>query len=268
MECNAPGYSPDIRGIFEDFSGGAIPAGWSVENNSGDGGLPWIVFEGGDPCGQFPGNMTGGTGPYAIVNSNCDGFVTDDTNLITPSVDMSAMTSPLLRFRTDYLDCCGSSITADYTVDGGANWTNVYAKAGSSDRGPKSINAFLDAAGEPNVQARFHFNGFWAWWWQVDNVLLGEAGCLPGTGGLVVGNVYDASTGNGLNGATVDKPRWRLDEDLPDTGSRPERRLLHPLRGGRRQRLRGVARPVRLRTGQHAGRSGRLAAPRLLAPVR
>ena len=202
--CVAPGYTPDIHGLFEDFSGGSIPPGWAVENNSTDGGLPWIVFEGADPCGEFSGNLTGGTGPYAIVNSNCDGFVTDDTNLITPSVDFSVFTEPVLRFKSDYLDCCGSTIAVDISDDGGANWDNVFELSGSSDRGPKTIEIDLSAYAGSSVQARFHFDGFFAWWWQVDDVLLGEAGCLAGSGGLVVGTVNDDSTDTGLNGATVE----------------------------------------------------------------
>jgi Carboxypeptidase regulatory-like domain/S-layer homology domain len=205
VTCNAPGYTLNVTGLFEDFGGGVIPPGWNVENNSTDGGQPWIVFEGADPCGQFRGNLTGGSGPYAIVNSNCDGFVTDDTNLITPSVDLSSASSPVLRFASDYNDCCDSTAAADISDDGGTTWSNVFLKSGSSDRGPKTINVDLSSyIGEADVRARFHFDGFYAWWWQVDNVILGDADCVPGTGGLVVGNVRDASNGAPLNGATVE----------------------------------------------------------------
>ncbi len=201
--CNAPGYTPDIHGLFESFDGGVIPGTWTVENNSTDGGLPWTGFEGADPCGEFAGNLTGGSGPYAIVNSNCDGFVTDDTNLISPSVDLTEFAKPILRFKADYLDCCGSTITADISSNGGTSWTNLYLKNGSSDRGPKTLEFDLSAYAGQTVQVRFHFDGFYAWWWQVDDILVGEAGCLPGSGGLVVGTVKDAITNQGLNGATV-----------------------------------------------------------------
>lgn len=202
LACNAPGYSLDVSGYFEDFTNG-IPQSWTVENFSSDGGQPWIGFEGADPCGEFSGNLTGGTGPYALVNSNCDGFVTDNTNMITPSVNLSSATSPVVRFNSDYQDCCGSVIDVDYTIDGGANWTNIFEKSGSSDRGPKTISLAIDAAGETDVKARFHFEAFWAWWWQVDNVLVGEASCVAQPGGLVVGNVRDANNNLGIDGATV-----------------------------------------------------------------
>jgi hypothetical protein len=202
LACNAPGYALDVSGYFEDFTSG-IPPSWTVDNFSTDGGQPWIGFSGGDPCGEFPGNMTGGSGPYAIVNSNCDGFVTDDTDMITPSVDLSAATTPVVRFNSDYQDCCDSIIDVDYSTNGGANWTNIFEKTGSSDRGPKVISLPIDAAGAADVKARFRFNAFWAWWWQVDNVLVGEASCVAQSGGLVVGNVRDANNNAGINGATV-----------------------------------------------------------------
>ena len=54
-----------------------MPAGWTVINDStgGNGIFPteWVVVEGSDPCGDYSGNMTGGTGPYAVANSDCPG---------------------------------------------------------------------------------------------------------------------------------------------------------------------------------------------------
>ena len=105
--CNAPGYSPDIAGLFENFSGGTMPAGWEVINNStgGNGLYPteWVVVEGSDPCGDYSGNLTGGDGPYAVTNSDCPGSsVVMDTTLITPSVNLSGFSSAVLRFNEDY----------------------------------------------------------------------------------------------------------------------------------------------------------------------
>ena len=201
--CSAPGYQLDINGYFENFTSG-IPPSWTIDNFSSDGGHPWKGASGADPCGQFPGNMTGGLGPYAIVNSNCDGFVTDDTTMTTPSVNLTASTVPVVQFNSDYQDCCGSIIDVDYSTDGGANWTNIFEKTGVNDHGPKVISLPIDAAGAADVKARFRYNGFWAWWWQVDNVLVGENnGCFVQPGGLLVGNVRDANNNAGINGATV-----------------------------------------------------------------
>ncbi len=207
--CNAPGYTQSFQGLSEDFSSGSIPEGWSVINNSsgGDGVNPteWVVVEGGAPCGDYSGNLTGGSGPFAVANSDCPGPSTImDTTLITSSVNMTAFPAATLRFNQDYRNL-GDNADVDVSNDGGSTWTNVLAQS-SSARGPAVVNIDITslAAGHSNVQARFHeYNAFWAWWWQVDNVLLGQLNCLPGTGGLVTGNVTSLATGAGLNGADV-----------------------------------------------------------------
>src|SRR5262249_19642276 len=59
------------------------------------------------------------------------------------------------------------------------------------------------AAGQSTVQVRFRYTGTFAWWWEVDNVFVGNRTCDPVHGGLVVGNVTDQNTGAAINGATV-----------------------------------------------------------------
>ena len=107
--CVAPGYTPDIHGLFEDFSGGSIPPGWAVENNSTDGGLPWIVFEGADPCGEFSGNLTGGNRAVRDRQQQLrrirDGRHQPDHSLGR----FLCLHEPVLRFKSDYLDCCEST---------------------------------------------------------------------------------------------------------------------------------------------------------------
>jgi hypothetical protein len=60
------------------------------------------------------------------------------------------------------------------------------------------------------VKVRYHFTATFGFWWMVDDVSLGApATCDPVPGGLVVGNVNDANTSSGINGAkvtSVDKP--------------------------------------------------------------
>ena len=205
--CNAPGYGPGTYGpavLTEGFDSGAIPPGWTVDQVSG--AATWQVYTAGDPCGQFDGNRTGGSGPYAILNSDCDsnGFETDDSSLVTPPLDLSASPNAVLRWANDFIDAgYGSQAAVDVSTDGGTTWTNIW-DATSDVPGPGTQVADMSvAAGHANVKARFHYAAFWAWWWQVDNVDIGPFSCAVLPGGLVVGNVTDANTGLGLNGATV-----------------------------------------------------------------
>jgi hypothetical protein len=207
--CTAPGYSAVTTGLSEDFSSGVLPPLWTTVN--GGDGTGWLIAVGPGPgCNEFTGNLTGGTGPAAIINSDCDGLVDEDGELRTPSVDMSSFSSASVRFNLDYRAYYNSTADVDISTDGGTIWTNVFELTTASERGPahEAIDITALAAGKPNVMARFHYSGFFAWWWQVDNVVLGKFVCGPNPGGLVVGNVRDAKTGSGLNGATV--------KNLPD----------------------------------------------------
>jgi len=203
--CNAPGYGPGTYGppvLAEGFDGGVIPPGWTVENPSG--GVSWEVYTGGDPCGLFDGNRTGGSGPYAVVNSDC-GFSFDDTYLITPPIDLSSSPNAAIRWANDFISTgFGDVGDVDVSIDGGASWINVWHVPALGLAGPGIVTADMSfAAGHANVKARFHYQMFFGFWWQIDDVAIGPFSCPVLPGGLVVGTVTDANTGDGLNGATV-----------------------------------------------------------------
>ena len=177
-----------------------------------------------------------------------------DTSLITPSVDMSSFSSAAIRFNQDYLSL-GDNADVEVSTDGGSSWTTVLAQT-TDQRGPRltSIDITDLAAGESDVKVRFHnYNANWAWWWQVDNIFAGQAGCTVGTGGLVVGTVVDGGTGEGINGATV----TNLGGDSTTTFATPDPgaagRLLHPVRGSRTAGLRGLLHRLSAGRGQRHG---------------
>jgi hypothetical protein len=115
-----------------------------------------------------------------------------------------------LKFDTDYWTLDGSAMDiadVDVSLDGGQSWENVWRGTASSYRGPRREEIDLSGmvAGEQNVVVRFHYyDASFSWWWQVDNVFLGDdQACLPHPGGLLVGNVYGTETGQPLTGARV-----------------------------------------------------------------
>ncbi|MFY1704582.1 S8 family serine peptidase [Micromonospora sp. WMMA1923] len=221
--CTAAGYTGSLSAplLTEGFDGATKPAGWTVTNRTDKGG--W-AFD--DPGRR--GNLTGGGGTFAIVDSDKLGAGnTQDTDLISPPVDLSGAGAPVLRFNSDWR-AVGISDTADLDVstDAGASWTNVWHQT-ASRRGPRVEEVPLTpAANAASVQVRFRFKGTFAWWWQVDNVQFVNRDCTPTPGGLVVGTVTDRNTGSAVVGATVtsdDRPEDRAvtvatpdDANLPD----------------------------------------------------
>ncbi|WP_327118508.1 carboxypeptidase regulatory-like domain-containing protein [Streptomyces sp. NBC_01341] len=192
----APGYEVKDTGKTEPFDTTAPPEGWKVVNSTDSG---W-QFD--DPGAR--GNTTGGAGTFAIADSdNAGPGSTTDSQLISPSYNFSADSHPVASFATDYLASGGQEATVDASDDGGETWKTVWS-AVSSTNGASKITVPLDEyAGVQNVTLRFHFVGFFGWWWKIDDVFIGERTLEAIPGGLLVGEVTDANTGNGVTGAAV-----------------------------------------------------------------
>jgi uncharacterized membrane protein len=197
----------------EDFNSG-IPGTWDVVDNAGSG----AVWRGDNPGGRP--NQTGGTGAFAIADSDFAGLVNMDTELISPAIDLSTGANPTLVFKTNfnaysgYLDVSDEIGDVDLSVNGGAAWTNVWRHTeADGDIGPATINVPLAAAAnQSDVKVRFHYyDAYYDFWWMVDDVVIQDGNspappsfdCIPVAGGLVIGNVYDDNLGTGVNAATV-----------------------------------------------------------------
>ena len=199
-DCNAPGYVPHTDGLFEGFDTQQKPVGWLITSNIG-GGTVWTFN---DPNGH--GNLTGGSGNFAIVDSDFAGPQnSQDTDLISPRVDLTGIAAPAISFNSDYFHFDVDIADVDLSLDNGDSWATVWHQD-ADRRGPRLESIPIpEAAGNPNVKVKFHYyNATFAWWWEIDNVVIGNRQCVPvAGGGLVVGNVSDGNTGDFVNGATV-----------------------------------------------------------------
>jgi N-acetylneuraminic acid mutarotase len=195
--CSAPGYAPDYNGITETFDADAVPSGWSVVNASGTTG-GWEFDDPGDLS-----NQTGGSGNFAVgwTETGAD----EDTQLISPAVDMSQDTSPYVQFDSDLAGYLGDVEDVNVSTDGGQTWTTVWQSLGYQIvPGPDTVTVPLPmAAGQPQVQVEFVYDSDNGFFWEVDNVFLGNLTCPAQPGGLVEGTVRDGNTGDGIDAATV-----------------------------------------------------------------
>ncbi|GAB3186418.1 hypothetical protein GCM10027259_50500 [Micromonospora palomenae] len=219
----APGYRYFSDGEYEPFDGTTVPAGWSVVDHLGDGEV-WRFTD----DGKW-GNLTGGTGNFAVVDSDNYGpGGQQDTSLVSPVVNLTTVPAPVIRFNQDFNWATSDRADVDLSLDGGATWTNVLRQV-TDVGGPRVTEVPIpQAAGKAEVRVRFHYyDAHFAWWWQVDNVLIGsQVTCQPIDGGLVLGHVRDKNDNGYVNGATVtsdDRPAERAttaatpdDTDLPD----------------------------------------------------
>ena len=220
VECTAPGYSWTTDGLYEAFESGAIPTGWSIVDNR-DNGQVW-QFD--NPASRL--NYTGGAGGFAIVDSNFYGAGgTQNTELITPALDLSDQTTIQLQFDTDFNQRSVEIAHVDVSSDGGTTWTNVWAKTSDFRTQHVSLDITPHTGDKTNVRVRFHYyNGVNGYWWQVDNVQIGQdPTCEAISGGLVAGQTLDANTGMELNDSpvssslqTVHSFATPLDENIGD----------------------------------------------------
>ncbi len=153
--------------ISENFDGGAIPATWSVVDNTGNGG--W------DVVADYNGNTLDGT-PFAFIDSDGAGSVDLDTELISPEVDASTANTLFLSFD-QYFNAYATTVKGDVDVFDGTNWVNVYTTSadvgawGNPDHQLIDVTAYKNA----NFKMRFHYyDANYDWYWALDNVSLFE----------------------------------------------------------------------------------------------
>jgi subtilisin family serine protease len=198
--CNAPGYGL-INSLAQSFDGLGTPQGWEVWDHAGTG-VTWAFDDTPDR-----GNLTGGSGGFAMVDSDYAGPVDVDTSLVSPPIDLSGETVVMLTFEQDFFSYAENNAEVadvDISIDGG-EWLNVLRQTGSV-RGPnqQSIDISEMAANQENVRVRFrYYNANSEWWWQVDSVRVGGQVCVPVTGGVLTGQVSNKHSGELLVGAIV-----------------------------------------------------------------
>ena len=195
--CTAPGYAR-VGGLHESFDDSTTPAGWTVVDHHGAG----VLWRFDDPAHR--GNLTGGAGGFATVDSVDQTTSLPDVSLVAPAADLSAAEHPVLEFGTELLTGFPAMAKVELSIDGGTTWATVWSTQASVP-GPKTVRVPLPTAvGVAAAQVRFHYlRGPGRWWWQVDDVYLGDTTCAPTASGLVVGNTRSSLTGRPLTDVDV-----------------------------------------------------------------
>ena len=173
---------PGILLIDEDFAGG-LPAGWSVVTEQG---ISWTIN---DPVPDDIrlDNHTGGSGRFAIVDNDFSN--NSETSLLTPTLDLTAYDSAVLRFSSYFFFDFLETINVEVSTNGGTSWTQIWQVFGQiHDPRRVVLDVSDEIAGEASVMLRFRFDSEGKTQgnlWQIDDIVLegfqsAEGGALPG----------------------------------------------------------------------------------------
>ncbi|MFU8842465.1 MAG: S8 family serine peptidase [Bacteroidales bacterium] len=139
------------------------PPCWEVIDNQGNGQV-WQF-------GTFSGGVSGTGGNYAYLNS--DGYGSgnsQNSDLVTPTLDLSGFTNVTLAFQHYFRSYSGSSGALAYSINNGSSWTTIQSWT-SSTTNPASFNQVIAAVeGQSQVKFRWKYVGTWGYYWSVDNV--------------------------------------------------------------------------------------------------
>ena len=198
MTCVAPGYSPTYA-YFEDFE--ADDGGYTHTGT-------YDEWEWGTPVGWPNGCHSGSHCWGTDLDDNYEDY--SDQELYSPVIDLSAIPSGTLltahwwqawAIESAWYD----QAYAEVSINGGP-WIEMWSHTSETTRVNWTEMTYdISAAAGGNVQFRWrlisdysvNYEGLY-----VDDVSI-VSGCVPQTGGLVVGHVYDANTNTPLIGAEV-----------------------------------------------------------------
>lgn len=189
--------------LAEDFSAGVPPTGWTVVEVASAPSDTWTSASG--RAAHYWGTAGGGS-------------LSVDNFLVSPVVDLSAITGANLSFwgttgwasyLANHPGSNGDGISnVEVSNDGGLTWTTVWTDNAFWDN--QVYNPCIDLSaydGQAAVQFQFHYYGWAAHEWQLDDVVLEGGGCgqsslwlssTPLVGGQVATFTVDHAQPNGL----------------------------------------------------------------------
>lgn len=163
-------FNTSVTGVFP-------PAGWS-ETNNGTGEL-WA-----ESSTYFFSTLSADAAAHdyywnSSLIMDCDDF------LYSPAMDLSAMSAPELTFDSDLkfaqwmahhpASYSNGESNIDVSTDGGATWSRVWTESATTSAYYPGVMADLaSVGGQAAVEMRFHYFGYDAHSWAIDNVVVDQ----------------------------------------------------------------------------------------------
>lgn len=168
--------------VFEEGFDGGMPAGWTNIYVSGsDLWAPGFAQVNGTPDFHHQAWCT-------------NGFSFRDNNLVSRPIDLSGLTRATLTFEQFHQYAVSMYFNAvEVSTDGGQTFTVLHQLSAPAD-GFSVLQLDMDAyAGLPSVRIGFHYRGYAANGWSIDNVRILTSNPLLAIQNLVAGSTATVS---------------------------------------------------------------------------
>jgi hypothetical protein len=166
--------------LSENFEGTFPPTGWTVVIHQQT--LNWRRND------QWPTarpNYAGGVGYCADADADAAGSGGPwpmDTSLVTPVIDLSAVSAASFEYIAAYNALSGDYADVDISIDNGSTWVNLqHWTVDHSASGPGEVVSYdlTPYCGNAQVKIRFHyFADSWDYYFEVDSVKIRSPGSI------------------------------------------------------------------------------------------
>lgn len=151
----------------------SLPPCWVIADHIGNGQV-WQF-------GTHANGLTGTTGNYAFLNSDAYGNGnSQNSDLITPRMNLSNYTGVTLGFTHYFLSWSGSSGTLSYSINDGATWTPIQSWVNTTSNPAFFSQVIPQVAGQSQVRFKWNYTGAWGYYWDIDNVSVTGTSTIPG----------------------------------------------------------------------------------------
>jgi PKD repeat protein len=162
--------------VAEDFSEKQLPVCWSNIDHIGNGQV-WQFIDSPPKWGINTATAYNG---IAIVDSDTYGAGgSQNTDMVTPSLDLSAYSTVNLYFQHWFRQYSSSTGTLSYSINGGSTWTSLQTWTSDTEN-PAIYNQDVTSqvAGHAQVKFKWNYIGFYDYYWAVDDISI--TGTMPG----------------------------------------------------------------------------------------
>lgn len=167
----APPPAPSYGIFSEDFSGGALPSGWTRTDLTGNNAGNWSF----NNPGNRTINTTSSANGFAIFDSDAIGQdnKAESAELVTPAFDCSAYSQVSLAMEHYFRFYANSDYRVSISGDNGASYTTlVFDSTETANAETLNFDISSYAAGMSQVRLKFSYKGHWSYYWAIDDILV------------------------------------------------------------------------------------------------